>query len=67
MGIAQNHCFAQGNKRTAYGCARLFLARNGIELRDEADEILGEAVVTLLGRHAPIGDVASFLYAQADI
>jgi death-on-curing protein len=34
-GIARNHGFADGNKRTAWIAARLFLADNGYKLRFE--------------------------------
>ena len=40
FGIARNHGFADGNKRTAWVVARVFLADNGHELRfDKADAI----------------------------
>ncbi|MBN8830592.1 MAG: type II toxin-antitoxin system death-on-curing family toxin [Sphingomonadales bacterium] len=40
FGLARNHPFADGNKRTAWILARLFLARNGIGLTfDPADAI----------------------------
>ena len=32
-GVAQNHPFVDGNKRTAWVVARLFLAKNGVEIR----------------------------------
>ena len=32
FGIARNHAFADGNKRTAWIAARLFLRLNGVEL-----------------------------------
>jgi death on curing protein len=32
FGIARNHPFVDGNKRTAWMLARLFLARNGMKL-----------------------------------
>ena len=35
-GLARNHGFADGNKRTAWVVARLFLADNGVLLRFEA-------------------------------
>jgi death-on-curing protein len=34
-GLARNHGFADGNKRTAWVAARLFLADNGYQLRFE--------------------------------
>ncbi len=36
-GIARNHPFVDGNKRTAFATAGLFLQRNGHELRVERD------------------------------
>ncbi len=39
-GLARNHGFADGNKRTAWVVARLFLADNGYQLRfDAADAV----------------------------
>lgn len=43
FGIARNHAFMDGNKRTAWILARLFLAANGVKLmfeRKEAIEIM---------------------------
>lgn len=37
-GIAQEHPFADGNKRTAYGAVEVFLGFNGHRLRTEARE-----------------------------
>ncbi|HEY5255048.1 MAG TPA: type II toxin-antitoxin system death-on-curing family toxin [Acidobacteriaceae bacterium] len=38
--LARSHCFADGNKRTAWVAARLFLADNGFLLRyDPADAV----------------------------
>src|SRR5882757_598738 len=42
-GLARNHGFADGNKRTAWVVARLFLADNGYRLRFEP----GEAIATM--------------------
>jgi death on curing protein len=44
FGIARNHPFVDGNKRTAWVAARLFLAVNGRELRFDA----ADAVRTML-------------------
>lgn len=35
-GLLRNHAFSDGNKRTAWILARLFLARNGFRLRFDA-------------------------------
>ena len=51
FGIARNHPFADGNKRTAWVLARLFLAINGHDVRfgaqDAIDAMLGLAAGTL--------------------
>ena len=40
-GLSRNHGFADGNKRTAWVIARLFLADNGYRLRfDPADAVM---------------------------
>lgn len=40
FGISRNHPFADGNKRTAWVMARLFLKLNGVEIAfDKADAI----------------------------
>jgi len=40
FGVARNHPFADGNKRTAWILARLFLMANGIEIEfDKVDAI----------------------------
>ncbi len=44
FGIARNHPFVDGNKRTAFVAAELFLALNGLDLH--ADD--GACVVTML-------------------
>jgi death-on-curing protein len=44
FGIARNHPFVDGNKRTAWVLARLFLLLNGHKLRFEAPD----AVTTML-------------------
>jgi death-on-curing protein len=44
FGLARNHPFADGNKRTAWVLARLFLALNGHELRFSP----ADAIATML-------------------
>ena len=48
FGIARNHPFGDGNKRTAWVLARLFLAINGHNLRFEAQEAI-DAMLALAG------------------
>jgi death on curing protein len=40
FGIARNHPFTDGNKRTAWVCARTFLALNGVELAFGKEEAI---------------------------
>ena len=57
-GIARNHPFSDGNKRTAFVAVELFLALNGFELMaDDADCIL-----TILRLAA--GDLEEAVFAQ---
>lgn len=44
FGIAKNHAFLDGNKRTAWACCMLFLKVNGIELRIPAIEAVENTV-----------------------
>jgi death-on-curing protein len=57
FGIARNHPFIDGNKRTAFVCCELFLALNGIALA--ADD--GNCVSTMLALAA--GDIGEAEFA----
>ena len=58
FGIARNHPFSDGNKRTAFVAVELFLALNGYELRaTDAD-----CVITMLGVAA--GDKEESVFAN---
>jgi death-on-curing protein len=56
FGIARNHPFVDGNKRTAFVAAELFLALNGLDL--DAED--GACVVTMLAVAAGQMDEATF-------
>ena len=56
VGISRNHPFIDGNKRTAFVAAELFLALNGIEMN--ADD--GACVMTMLAVAAGQMDEATF-------
>ena len=43
-GIGKAHAFEQGNKRTAWSAARIFLMMNGIELNIPEDQQLAVAI-----------------------
>jgi death-on-curing protein len=58
FGIARNHPFSDGNKRTAFVAVELFLSLNGFELvASDAD-----CVITMLGLAA--GDVKESAFAE---
>ena len=59
-GIAQNHPFAQGNKRVALVGARNFLQINGYDLGID-DEALGPAILDLVAGHIDEEDLAEIL------
>lgn len=44
LGIAQNHPFEQGNKRTAFTAAATFLEMNGYELDAPDGEMFGKLI-----------------------
>ena len=48
FGVARNHPFVDGNKRTAWVLARLFLALNGVALAFAAEDAI-RAMVALAG------------------
>jgi death-on-curing protein len=48
LGIAQSHPFVQGNKRTAWTAAAMFLELNGYTLDLPDSEILGQVLVDLI-------------------
>lgn len=49
FGIVRDHPFADGNKRTAWVLARLFLAANGHRLRFEAAQAIATVVALAAG------------------
>jgi death-on-curing protein len=49
FGIGRNHPFVDGNKRTAWVFARLFLTLNGITLRFEAEDAIRAMVALAAG------------------
>ena len=49
FGVARNHPFVDGNKRTAWVLARLFLALNGHELRFEPADAIGAMLALAAG------------------
>ena len=50
--IARNHPFVQGNKRTGFHAAILFMRWNGYALRDPVhEEVIGPLIISVLENH----------------
>lgn len=62
-GLARNHGFVDGNKRTAWVVARLFLADNGFRLRFDPAEAVRTVEVTAAGTLSE-NDLAAWLRAR---
>lgn len=60
-GVAQNHPFEQGNKRSAFMAAHLFLAKNGVELLPREDDGYVVMMRELVTGDRSRDDVAAYL------
>jgi len=60
FGIARNHPFIDGNKRTAFVCAELFLALNGYQLQAE-DANCVSTMLALAAGDLPEAEFAAWL------
>ena len=64
FGLARNHAFVDGNKRTAFVAVELFLALNGWALRaDDVDCVL--TMVSLASGELSEADFAAWLRAKS--
>ena len=61
FGIARNHPFLQGNKRTAFISADMFIQINGYSLIVEDTEHVGEMIVDVISGALPESDFVQFL------
>jgi death-on-curing protein len=52
FGIALNHPFEQGNKRTGFACAIDFLETNDVEIPTEKDDTLGRVFESVIAHVA---------------
>ncbi|MFK7601289.1 type II toxin-antitoxin system death-on-curing family toxin [Deinococcus sp. SM5_A1] len=59
--LARNHAFVDGNKRTAYAAAAVFLLLNGAELTGSDDEVFELVLDTASGQLADVRAVAGRL------
>ncbi|MEO8998705.1 MAG: type II toxin-antitoxin system death-on-curing family toxin [Rhodanobacter sp.] len=60
FGLARNHPFIDGNKRTAHVCYRVFLALNGADL-DASDEDKYVTMIALAEGSLPEAEFAAWL------
>ena len=67
--ITKEHAFVDGNKRTGYSCARLFLAKNSIALLPDFDSAYEVFRCVALGTHLPgeitYAELAAWLEANS--
>ena len=64
FGLASNHAFNDGNKRTAWSCCVLFLKANGRDLRVETPDAV-EQVIALVERRVDEAAFAGWMRAAA--
>jgi death-on-curing protein len=64
FGIARNHPFIDGNKRTAFVCAELFLALNGVALLAEDAACVG-SMLALASGELPETEFAAWLRSNS--
>ncbi len=62
--IAENQPFLDGNKRTAWGAAQVFLAVNGVDVTSTVDEAV-QVMIALAEKRIDITEVAEFLADRA--
>jgi len=60
FGIAKNHPFVDGNKRTAFAAADLFLYFNGFSVEAEQEEIIQLVTMVASGEIDEVGAAAFF-------
>jgi len=61
LGVAANHPFEQGNKRTAFMAAVLFLNANGYQLRLPDDRTISQTIVDVITGNRPETDLIDLL------
>ena len=65
-GIAQNHAFLDGNKRTAFLCCVRFLERNGIEFQPDVAEA-AEIFRDLAAHLVDVNQVAQWIRMSVEV
>jgi death-on-curing protein len=63
--LAMNHCFVDGNKRMAMGCAFIFLDWNGFEINASAEAAENFLLKKVILGKADVAEIAGWLEAHA--
>ncbi|WP_431802359.1 type II toxin-antitoxin system death-on-curing family toxin [Halobacillus andaensis] len=63
--LARNHCFHNGNKRTALASLDIFLKKNGYQLKKHHREIEDYTVVVAQGKAGLTSDIAGWIEANS--
>jgi len=63
--LALNHCFVDGNKRMAMGCAFIFLDWNGYEINVGGEEAEGFLIEKVILSKIDVGEIAKWLAGHA--
>ena len=63
--LAMNHCFVDGNKRMAMGCAFIFLDWNGFEINASAEEAERFLIDKVIMGRADVGGISKWLADHA--
>ena len=64
-GLAQAHAFVDGNKRTAFVTASIFLELNGYSLEIEKEDEINQMMVEIASRKVSEAEVANWLRSNS--
>lgn len=64
VAIAQDHCFNDGNKRTAFCAMNAVMAMNGVQMTYDT-EAIGQTIIRAAKGAIEAGDLADWLRARA--
>ncbi|MBT9546135.1 MAG: type II toxin-antitoxin system death-on-curing family toxin [Candidatus Sericytochromatia bacterium] len=59
--IVKNHPFVDGNKRTGFGCANIFLRLNGYQFEEEYKQALEELTLRVASQPISKAEIAQLL------
>ena len=65
-GITHNHPFIDGNKRTAFSVAGLFLEENGLSIKPQKDNNHEDTMVAVAEKRITPAELANYLKQQTE-